>query len=224
MPSSCEEYRALAYSLASMSDELATAGSPASPATAIGLSFAATAATVAGAAAPLLTDLVKRKLSPSGPAALHDPKSPVLSDRFFAFVYATAAGALIFGSLADVLPNAVTAWSSVESVGKSYAILTAFASFFMGVAAFLIMETALKALVPDFVCPCHRAEVVCACEPDSGCGCDREAARRKASRVSWMSLLAMTLHHIPEGLAFYITATSNLEHGAVIGIILLVHV
>lgn len=56
------------------------------------------------------------------------------------------------------------------------------------------------------------------------CGCAHRAQKAQIESTSWLTFLAMTIHHIPEGTVFFIVATTDLKAAVIIGLVLLVHV
>lgn len=78
-------------------------------------------------------------------------------------------------------------------------------------------------MAPDLSCPCHSKKS-CDCEKPESCGCAIKVQTTSIKSTSWLTFLAMTLHHVPEGLVFYVSSTTNLKAGAIIGLILLIHV
>jgi len=192
-----------------------TAMAPATPGEAVGLTFFGNAACVIGASAPLLA----RKFG--------GERVSLLMAGAFGF----AAGALTMGCLFDILPSSQSSWALVDTVGDNLAVLASWGSMLMGMVFYWMMSAFIRKLVPEANCPCHSHEgtkdielastsVVPANPVETVSG----LVQHRAGNTSWTILLAMTLHHIPEGMLFYITATSDLQAGAVIGLILLIHV
>jgi len=206
---------------------------PATPGQAVGLTFFGMAACTLGSALPWFLSSCRRK------------GSMILPPSVIAALFGFAGGAIVFGSIFDVLPNAVATFAAIDEVSDKYSNLAALASSLLGVVLFLLMEKFLLLLAPDLDCPCHG--IKCPDTPDvelptvppnggesssvlelgnSKIACTRpnDIVKRSATRTSWSILLAMTLHHIPEGIAFYLTATTDLQAGAVVGLVLLIHV
>jgi len=140
------------------------------------------------------------------------------------------------GCLFDILPNSQQSWAAVDSVGDNYSVFAAFGSMLAGMAFYWAMSASIRRLVPEANCPCHSGkkdvELVSVGEESGGEAPVQQSAtetvsglvQHRAGNASWAILLAMTLHHIPEGMLFFLTATANLQAGAVIGLILLIHV
>jgi len=219
------------------------ASAPATPGQAVGLTFFGMAACTLGASLPWFMSMFRFK------------GNSLISPSFLASSFGFAGGAIVFGSIFDVLPGSVDAFASVDAINDKYSNLTALASTILGVVLFVLMEKVLLLLAPDLDCPCHgvkypelfdekhesvelptvqgeashpgsapNSSVGEKAERDENGERDVDMVKRNATRTSWTILLAMTLHHIPEGIAFYLTATTDLQAGAVVGLILLIHV
>ena len=136
-----------------------SSGTGVSGQTAIALSFFGMAATIVGASVPWAVAVGKRSFStPADSAFLPDGPVVLLSNRFIASSFGFAGGALMFGTLFDVLPGSVEAFKADPAVLDTYAPLAAMASMLMGVFCFLVLELSIKYLAPDLDCPCHSIQ------------------------------------------------------------------
>lgn len=196
-----------------------------SPGTAIGITFFAVAATIIGAAIPwMLSAYNTRNFKLLPVSRENNPVDFMLKPNTTAFMFAFAAGALVFGSLFHILPDGVSAFASIEQIGDKYANLAALAALVAGVLIFICLEYAVRFMSPEFQCPCHGLKHSCSCTDKAGCGCVQAESFIRVKSVSTLAFVAMTFHHIPEGIAFYIAITANASAGALLGLILLVHI
>jgi len=185
-----------------------------------------------GAVTPqLVIKYIHQKSSPSSESkvkvAWSDPESPanpeavqadlsaprvILSEKALASAFGFAGGAMVFGTLFDILPGSVAAFSLVDQIGDSYANLVSLCFMYLGIMGTIALEVFVKWLDPNLDCPCHAQSCV-----------DENTAKSMKS-TSWITFAAMTLHHLPEGIVWYLTATSGTKTGAIVGLILLIHV
>jgi zinc transporter ZupT len=98
--------------------------------------------------------------------------------------------------------------------------MVAIAAFFLGVLIMAALEFIMSRLAPKVACPCHSPK---RCKCEGSCNCALVAAQ-KMKATSWLAFIAMTLHHVPEGLVFFVSITTDLKTGVLIGLILLIHV
>lgn len=177
--------------------------------TVIGLSFVCMFATIFGACLPfIIKRCMFKKLNMSSVSL------------FTAGSFGFASGAIIFGALFDILPNSI---ESLKSLDK-YANLVGLSSMLLGIGLFIGLEKVVFLLDSSLSCPCHAAKNRCNCNDVSSCGCVESFAIKKVKGVSFMTFLAMTIHHIPEGIIFYLSLVTNLKSGVVIGILSFIHV
>lgn len=146
-----------------------------------------------------------------------------ISNKMQAGFFSFGAGALLFGSVLEVLPEGIEAFRTIEGIGSKYASLAGLGSFFLGVILLLGFEIVLKRLAPEVHCPCNGLTV----SDEEDIFGAKSIYRDNDGEVKSLSLLVfsvMTFHHIPEGLAFYVAVTTDLKVGTIIGLILLLHV
>lgn len=161
---------------------------------AIGFSFVVMVATIIGTSLPLVFPLITKRI---------DQK------LVQSFSFAFSAAALIFGSLYDILPEGVSGLSSISSIGNKYSHLVGLSGFLLGILTFTLLEILLSNTSFNIHCPCHGVKT-CKCseaEIFGTCNCRKASEIARMKQVSLISFLTMTIHHIPEGLAFYITVT-----------------
>lgn len=178
------------------------------PGTVIGLSFVCMFATIFGAYLPFMLKKVFKNINITSVSL------------FTAGSFGFAGGTIIFGSLFDILPNSVEYLSSLDT----YANLVGLSSMLLGVGLFIGLEKLVFLMDSSISCPCHAMKNRCNCNDNNSCGCTEYISLKKVKGVSLMTLVAMTIHHIPEGIIFYLSLITDLKSGIVIGIISFIHV
>lgn len=211
-----------------------------SPSAVIGLTFLGAFSCFAGAALPVVIWAFRRwRFGDSEPVvedpvilnganpdpvassiASHQTQIQLLPDKTTSALLAFSAGTLLFATFFDVLPHSVEYFQFGDSVGPLYADLTALGSFLSGLFLYGLMEFSVHLFSPCF-CPArsHRGNDTADVQQT-----EFTKHQMRLHITSWVALIVMTVHHIPEGLMFYLTATTNTSVGIVVGLILLVHV
>ena len=125
--------------------------------------------------------------------------------RLLAFGLAFAAGAMVYVSLAEILPKATAAFSL--DVGPRAGLALGTSAFIGG----LLLILALDHLVPN---PHDRL--------DDGHGHPAQADGNLA-RIGLLSALAITAHNLPEGLATFFATLDNPAVGAPLALAIAIH-
>ena len=211
----------------------------ASASSAIGLAWLFCALAVLGAALggliPLLSkpyDRIQAK-EPSKRSRWELGLMAVLADirgpKFISGALAFATGVLLYGALASLLPSAV---SLVRTALGMHAAMVVLVVWFCGIAFMMGVRLAVDRFQLDqfnpgnAACPCHGAskdatnngaDVEC-CQPvDEG----KQDAQLK--KWGWMTVAAVALHKIPEGMIAFISIVVSLQFGASLAIAILLH-
>lgn len=179
------------------------------PGIAIALTFIPMFATILGSALPIIYYRYQYK-SKSNIFA----KPNIISKKFVAGSLGFASGSMIFGSIFHILPDSVTFFESINNIGKKYSTLCSLTFLIVGFLLFITLEYYLYK-ISSTNCPC-----ISNCECENYCTCNDNIQNKV---MSWLTLIAITFHHIPEGIMFYISVTTNFESGTIVGLILLIH-
>lgn len=136
---------------------------------------------------------------------------------YLAFLLGFSAGVMIYISFMELLPD------SLQAIGKFQGL----AAFFIGIAVIGIIDM----LVPEHKNP-HSAPAVLTDQPAgrvTGKGLDEPTARHGEAvssgllRTGLFTALAIGIHNLPEGLATFASALSDVRLGVFIAIAIAIH-
>ena len=129
----------------------------------IGLSFVCMLATIVGACLPIMLNYFMSKKV--------DLSKSLLTAGSFGF----AGGAILFGSLFDILPSSV---EYLKGLGI-YTNLVAMSSMLLGIVVFIVLEKIVLLMDSSISCPCHVKKNECDCDDFKSCGCVESVSKRR---------------------------------------------
>lgn len=117
------------------------------------------------------------------------------NSRILGFGLGFSAGAMIYISFMEILPQAVFNFSKLHLYGELYALIC----FFIGI----LVTAVIDSFVPESINP-HEA-------------------KNSLKRVGILTTLAVGIHNFPEGFATFASSLENLSFGLMVAIAIAIH-
>ena len=130
------------------------------------------------------------------------------NDRFFAFMMGLSAGAMLYLSFMEIMPEAAESLTGFDGDPDNLTVLF----FFAGIALMALLEKIAHASHLDMHGTPHTDNCACGCHTPSG--------MLKTGRVL---AIAIALHNLPEGLATFTTALHDTDLGILIAFAVAIH-